>query len=95
MNGHEFFNGNPEKISEKATEEVPQKGDGGRGGGRQQLNFSSWTRPTNAWSTHIPARKSERSPHMIDGEAALLAEVQHICKFCPGMTSPRRSSLLS
>lgn len=26
---------------------------------------------------------------MIDGEAALLAEVQHICKFRPGMTSQR------
>lgn len=52
-----------------------------------QLNFwnRSWTPATNPRNARIPVR--EKSPRVIDGEAALLADLQHICKFRPGMTS--------
>lgn len=54
-----------------------------------QVNFwnRSWTPATNARNARIPVRKTDRSSSVIDGKAALLADVQHICKFRPRMTS--------
>lgn len=74
------------------AEEVPELGvrrwEGGGGGGCSLTFGITAGLQQQTCGTHaFQCVKVKGPPRVIDGEAALLADVQHICKFRPGMTS--------